>query len=667
MVRIAFKGELQQHYDLLDAGILIVEENFRVLFMNSWIREKLPAELRNSTHFHQLYEGRDSTLISSRIRRVFQYKTVEYLSPAFHPWVIPLSDNIFPDGLMRQKGTLIPILGSQKNHEKETPCVLLEIRNVSNLMLQLAQLNQSIQAERQTEANRKKVQKALRDSDERLNLALSAVSGGVWELNVATGEVQFSTQWLKFLGYEPGDIAPKLSSWRKLVHPDDQLKLSKVLDNNFKGRTHNYEFESRIKDKSGAYRWVLDRGKVVERDENGKPLRMIGTAIDITQLKHMEDEIQKSHNLKSLGILAGGIAHDFNNILTGVIGNLSLIQRHLVENSKEHGWSVAAQKFAERASELTSQLMAFAKGGEPVKTTAAIDSLIMDVTSFVLHGSNTKAEYQFAENLRSVDMDVKQLRQVIQNLVMNADQAMQKGDTIKLSANNVEISDTDPLPLKPQTYVKVSVTDEGTGMTEEVMKQVFDPYFSTKDSGHGLGLSISYRVVERHGGHITVKSEVGVGSTFIFYLPASEKQSFTTIDQKTELALGEGKILLMDDEESIRTVVSAMLSELGYEVETTSGGAQALEEYMMARETNSPFDLVIMDLTIPGGMGGREAVQRLRELHPEARVIVSSGYSNDPVMAHYADYGFDEKLEKPVEFNELAVTVEKLLKLRNHA
>ena len=397
------------------------------------------------------------------------------------------------------------------------------------------------------------------------------------------------------------------------------------------------------------------------RDEEGSVSGFMSVLNDVTERKRMEEEIRKAHNLESLGVLAGGIAHDFNNVLTGVIGNLSLLERLLSKNSKEYKFSAAAKKSAVKATELTSQLMTFAKGGAPVKKTATVEELIVEVTGLTLHGSNTKPEYQFADDLRSADMDVGQISQVMQNLVINGDQAMPNGGILKISANNVEISADDPLPLDPGSYVRIIVADEGLGMAEEIMKHVFDPYFSTKDGGHGLGLTISYRIIERHGGHMTVKSEVGVGTTFVIYLPASENHAVTNTDPEKELAFGKGRILLMDDEEGIRAVVGAMLTELGYEVEAVNDGLQALKAYGIAKEADTPYALVIMDLTIPGGMGGREAVERLRELHPEARVIVASGYSNDPVMANYQDYGFSGRLKKPIRLVELAVTVEKVL------
>ena len=283
------------------------------------------------------------------------------------------------------------------------------------------------------------------------------------------------------------------------------------------------------------------------------------------------------------------------------------------------------------------------------------------MTSLSLSGSNTKPEYHFPDDLWAVDMDVGQIGQVMQNLVLNADQAMPNGGILRIAAANVEISDRDSVLLNPGLYVKTSVEDQGTGMSTEVMSQIFNPYFTTKQAGHGLGLSITHSIILRHGGYITVRSEIDVGTTFEFYLPASEEQAVTITEEEEELARGTGRILLMDDEETIHKTVGRMLRELGYEVDSVYDGDEALQVYKTSLEAGSPYALAILDLTIPGGMGGRKAVSRLREMHPEARVIVSSGYANNPVMAHYGDYGFCDRIGKPVAMAALADVVRRVL------
>ena len=381
------------------------------------------------------------------------------------------------------------------------------------------------------------------------------------------------------------------------------------------------------------------------------------TSQDITERKSLEEELRRSQNLESLGLFAGGIAHDFNNVLTGVIGNLDLLLQFLDKDKEEYEIASQAQQAADRTKGLTQQLLTFAKGGSPVKETASLEALLREATALSLHGSNIKPEYHFSEDLQSVEIDTGQTGQVIQNLVLNADQAMPNGGILKISAENVEISDEDTIPLKPGSYVKVSINDQGIGMPGNILGQIFDPYFSTKQSGHGLGLSISYSIIKKHGGHITVISEAGVGTIFEFYLPASEEQAITVAKPEPELAFGTGRILLMDDEGTIHRTVGRMLQVLGYDVESVYDGDEALQVYNASLDEGKPYDVVIMDLTIPGGMGGEEAVKKLHEINPQARVIVSSGYANDPVMANFADYGFAGKVAKPVDIKELAETI----------
>ena len=394
---------------------------------------------------------------------------------------------------------------------------------------------------------------------------------------------------------------------------------------------------------------------------NEKGTFFSGIIRDTTEHQRLEEEVRKNQNLESLGVLAGGIAHDFNNILTGVIGSLTLLEMLVDKDSDAHQIAVEGKRAADRTRDLTQQLLTFAKGGAPVKEVASIETLIRETTELSLSGSNTKPDYHLAEDLHSVNVDQGQIGQVIQNLVLNADQAMPEGGTLKISAENIELSAQDQLPLAAGNYVKVSIEDQGIGMSAKVMAKIFDPYYTTKPSGHGLGLSITHSIVQRHDGHMAVHSEQNVGTTFEFYLPALLELAPTTTEPEHELARGTGRILLMDDEEMIHTTVTTMLKMLGYEVEGVYDGEEALQAYQAAQETDRPFDLVIVDLTIPGGMGGQEAVGKLHEIDPKARVIVSSGYANDPVVADYAQYGFADKVTKPVDMQELAETVKRVL------
>jgi two-component system, cell cycle sensor histidine kinase and response regulator CckA len=385
------------------------------------------------------------------------------------------------------------------------------------------------------------------------------------------------------------------------------------------------------------------------------------TISDITQRKRIEEDLRKNQNLESLGFIAGGIAHDFNNLLTGVVSAFDLLKLMFDQGSEEYELVEFGLQALDRTQHLSRQLLTFAKGGEPIKVLADIAPLIQQTTDFALSGSKTKPEYHLDQDLLSTQIDKGQISQVIHNLTLNAVQAMPAGGTLRLAAANITITDQLDLPLKEGDYVKVSVADQGVGMAPETIAKVFDPYFSTKAGGHGLGLSITHSIINKHGGYIEVSSQQDIGTTFNFYLPASPKKTAPVQKNDDGLAYGTGRILLMDDEEIIHIVMKKMLKELGYEVETVYDGDAALLAYKAALDDGTPYDATIVDLTVPGGMGGEKMVQKLHEIDPKARVIVSSGYSSDPIIAHYADYGFSGRLEKPLSIKILAATLKAVL------
>jgi two-component system, cell cycle sensor histidine kinase and response regulator CckA len=443
------------------------------------------------------------------------------------------------------------------------------------------------------------------------------------------------------------------------LHPDDSPRMDRTTKEALRSGHSFYAQDYRCMGNDGQWHHLHEEVRV--EVVGAKCWRLVGVCTNISDRVHMEEEMRKNQNLESLGVLAGGIAHDFNNALTGVIGSLTLLEMLVARDSDAYQIAKDGKRAADRTRDMTHQLLTFAKGGTPVKEVASIEALIRETTTLSLHGSNTKPEYHLAEDLHSVNLDQGQIGQVIQNLILNADQAMPGGGTLKVLAENVEIFTQDSRPIAAGEYVKVSVVDQGFGMSKEVMAKIFDPYFSTKTAGHGLGLSITHSIIQKHGGHIAVHSEQNVGTTFEFYLPALQEIAPTTTEQSQELARGTGRILLMDDDEMTQIAVKAMLEALGYEVEVVYDGAAALQAYQAARETTRPFDGVIMDLTIPGGMGGQEAVGKLHEMDPKARVIVSSGYANDPILTQFSEYGFAGKVRKPVNIQELAETVKRVL------
>ena len=394
---------------------------------------------------------------------------------------------------------------------------------------------------------------------------------------------------------------------------------------------------------------------------NGKKA-ILGIVRDVTERKKMEEEVLKVYKLESIGILAGGIAHDFNNILVSIVGSLSLLKLQVKSGDKFHRILDRAERAASRARDLTRQLLTFSKGGAPIKKVTSIIGLIEDTINFFLRGSKVRSEFYIADDLWPVEIDEGQISQVINNLVINAQQAMPKGGIIKIYAKNIVVGVNDNLLLKEGKYIKISVKDPGIGISKECLHNIFDPYFTTKENGNGLGLAISYSILKKHGGYITAESEVGVGTTFHIYLPASEKEIFMVKDNEEErIHLGKGKILLMDDQQNVREMVGEMLNYIGYQVEFAKEGDEAIELYKREKKSGKGFDAVIVDLTVPAGMAGSEVIKKLLEVDPEVKAIASSGYSNDPVMSEFKNFGFCGVVPKPYGIEELSEILYKVI------
>lgn len=419
-----------------------------------------------------------------------------------------------------------------------------------------------------------------------------------------------------------------------------------------------HENEERITDAEGRQHIILTK-KTVFQDAAGKQV-LLGSIRDITERKQMEEELLRIQKLESLGVLAGGIAHDFNNILTSILGSLSLAKSYLQPTDPIHENLEETERACHRAKGLTQQLLTFSRGGAPVKKTVAIGELVQEWSKFALRGTNVTSEFHIAEGLWPVEIDDGQMNQVLNNLVINAAQAMPRGGVVKLCAENVTIGEGALLPLPPGKYVKLSLEDHGCGIPAEILPRIFDPYFSTKETGSGLGLATAHSIIERHSGYITVESRPNVRTVFHIYLPATEHEGPKQAEQRAPTVPGKGRVLVMDDEDMLRHLVMAMLRRLGYEVVATADGTEAVAAYKNAPQ---PFDVVIMDLTVPGGMGGKEAIKLLREFDPQVKAIVSSGYSIDPVMADFRSYGFLGVLCKPYDMAELSRVLHDVLSM----
>jgi len=390
--------------------------------------------------------------------------------------------------------------------------------------------------------------------------------------------------------------------------------------------------------------------------------RIITIIRDMSDRKRLEAEILRSEKLRSVGVLAGGIAHDFNNILTAILGNISLLQATLAADDSASEHLDEVEKASQRARELTRQLLTFSRGGDPVRKPFHPEPLIRESTTLALRGRASACEVKIAVGLAPVDGDEGQLGQVIRNLVINASQAMSGGGTVLVSAENQEIGAGELHALAAGKYLVLTISDGGIGISEEHRPRIFDPYFTTKRDGRGLGLAVSHSIVANHHGAITVDSQVGHGSVFTVYLPAAEGEAVAPPAAAAELVRGRGLVLIMDDEESVRQVAGKIVRALGYDVAFARDGREAVDCWREARAKGQPFDVAIMDLTVPGGMGGREAMRELLAVDPEAKAVVSSGYCQDPVMANYRDYGFRDVLAKPYYVLDVSRALSALLK-----
>lgn len=469
-------------------------------------------------------------------------------------------------------------------------------------------------------------------------------------------------------------VAEHLTGWNQAHAAGRQLhEVFKIIDERTGERKEN---PVDMVVKSGSIVQLADNTILVGRDgteriieNSAAPIcssqsKIIGVVLafrDMTEKKQMTRDLMKSQQLESLGVLAGGIAHDFNNLLTGILGNISLAKIYLEPESKAFMKLQEAENIYERARDLTQRLLTFSKGGAPKKKTLFIDRLIADAANFTLSGSNVRCHFSISEGLWPVDADEGQISQVVNNLVINADQAMPDGGVINISLENLTVAPGVSPPLMPGRYVKITVADQGIGIPEGDLPKIFDPYFTTKQRGNGLGLATVHSIVRHHEGHISVESRLGTGTTFDIYLHASENEPVQCSKSRGRMIQGNEKVLVMDDEEIIRDVACEILCHLGYRVADCCDGNEAIDLYRQAGEAGEPFDVVIIDLTIPGGMGGMQAMKSLLEIDPEVKAIVSSGYSNDPIIANYQEYGFRGFVVKPYKIEELGDILHKVL------
>lgn len=531
-------------------------------------------------------------------------------------------------------------------------------------------LNARLQRDRQ-ETERKAAEQALANEKEQLAVTLRSIGDGVITTDVDGSIVLLNKAAEEMTGWSQDEARGKqfkdvFTIISEKTRQPCRNPVERVMDT---GGIVELENNTILIARNGGERLISDSAAPI-RDPGSRVVGVVLVFRDVTEKRRMERDLQKSQQLESIGILAGGIAHDFNNLLTAVLGNISLAKMYVREGDRVFQKLTEAENASLRARDLTQQLLTFSRGGAPVKKMAPIADIVRESVAFTLSGSKTTCHFDIEEGLWPAAVDEGQFSQVINNLVMNADQSMPAGGLIDVACGNVCVGREDFMPIMDGRYIFVSIKDYGIGIPEESLDRIFEPYFTTKKSGKGLGLATVYSIIRNHNGHIDVRSKLGQGTVFTIYLPCTDAHNAANLPEEppaveAPATTSTGKVLVMDDEENIREVAGEMLSFLGYNVDFASSGEEAAVLFRKALEAGQPYSAVLMDLTIPGGMGGKEAIGILRDMDPDVKGIVSSGYSNDPIMADYRSYGFSGIITKPYKLNELKKVLEGLVAARN--
>jgi PAS domain S-box-containing protein len=524
-------------------------------------------------------------------------------------------------------------------------------KNITGLVLVFSDISEKL-----------KIKKELEESKLRFLKITENTNDVIYKMSIPDGKyIYMSPSSQKLFGYSPEYFYENSLIIGKLIHPEFKKYFEKEWNKILNGKI-SPSYEYKIIDSYGNERWIYQKNISVT-DDSGNLEAIEGIITDITDKKKAEQELINIEKLKSVGILAGGIAHDFNNILMGLYGNLSLARKKLEKDHPAGTFIDAAENSMDRASMLSNRLLTFAKGGTPVKSDVDLIQLVKEVVSFDLSGSRVAAVFDIKEDTGTIKADKGQIQQVFSNLVINSVQAMPEGGKIYISMENVFIEKNEVLDLLEGKYVKVCVSDEGLGINPENLAKIFNPYFTTKEKGSGLGLAAVYSIIKNHQGHIDVFSEKGKGTKFTIYLPFSGTQEkiFQAEIEKNESSMKKAKILIMDDEEVILNIAKEILIMKGFEVDVSKDGDEAFLKYRQEFEGNKPFDLVIMDLTIPGGKGGIETLKEIHQINPGAKALVSSGYSGDEVMSNFKNYGFMGVVTKPYTMKKLFQEIERVL------
>jgi len=479
---------------------------------------------------------------------------------------------------------------------------------------------------------------------------------------VQDGQIRYANPACEaLLGYIWDEFRQRPPQVEEFLAPEDRARVVGYYAQRLRGEVVPDCYEATLVRKDGQRVTVEIKPCVIPYQGQ---LAIMALLRDITDRKQGAEALLQAKKLESVGVLASGIAHDFNNLLTAILANISLAKRYADPDGKTFGRLTAAENACRRATELTRQLLTFARGSAPILRTMAITELIHDAVDFALRGSNIRGDVVLPAQLWPVEIDPGQIQEVLHHVILNAQQAMPQGGVVEVRADNLPSDAALPPLLPPGRWIKITIRDQGCGIPADQLPNIFDPYVTTKARGSGLGLTIAHTIITKHDGYITVASEVGVGTTVSLYLPASAHPRVPTPATPSPPMVRQGTVLVMDDDEAIRDVLVDMLTQLGYQSQCVREGAEVIALYQQAQDRGQPFAAVLLDLTIPGGMGGRETIAHLRAIDPQVRAIASSGYATDPLMAHYRAYGFRGVLSKPYTVEGLEEVLQRVLEDR---
>lgn len=507
-------------------------------------------------------------------------------------------------------------------------------------------------------SDRKKAVETLKESEEKFHKTFDNSPAGIIIIRLDTVRfIEANDAYLAQTGYTRSELIGRsgieIGLWPDQDGFENILKMLKT-----GGTPRNIEISQKTKD--GESRIMLVSAVPVQISNAESAVIVF---LDITEKHLLEIESLKAHKLESIGVLAGGIAHDFNNLLTGILANISLVKMTRTSGDSDYQWLESAEKASLRARDLTQQLLTFSKGGLPVKSSVPIRELVQEASTFSMHGSKSRLVFNFDENIKNVWADSGQISQVVNNLVINASHAMEEvsGGIIKIGIHNRSIEGKNDI-INPGEYVEITVEDSGSGISPEVLPKIFDPYYTTKKTGSGLGLAVVYSIIKNHDGRIFVDSEPGKGAKFTILLPAADEELLKDKHEAEKIRPGSARILIVDDEKAVSDASCAILQMFGYDTAVAYNGRDAISIYAEAMNESRRFDVVIMDLTMPGSIGGKETTNQLLKIDPEAAIIVSSGYSTDPVMSDFVSYGFSGAVEKPYRADTLLSVVQQCIK-----